>query len=210
MRTGGRGRQMLRLIKSVADEEEPTGVVESPEDVDLVRAVLSLGGVPWAELDDGLQIVRLKLLEARTRAAAGDDGPIRKEQAWLAVVSSNVAVDWHRQHARDARVRDKLAATLDQYWSLRGSTADSAEARETAVMVAEALELLSPPHRQVVILRYWVDLTVPEIARHLSVPAGTVKSRLHMATRVLRDALSDAGSGPASDSPSVERGCRDA
>lgn len=201
---------MLRLIKSAPEEQETAGVVESPEDVDRVRAVLSLGGVPWAELDDGLQVVRLKLLEARTRAAAGDGGAIREQRAWLTVVSSNVAADWHRERARNARVHEKLGATLHEYWSNRDDGADSTEAHDTAVVVAEALELLSAPHRQVVILRYWADLAVPEIARHLAVPAGTVKSRLHTATQLLRDVLSDSGSGPASDSPNMKRGRRDA
>ena len=53
--------------------------------------------------------------------------------------------------------------------------------------------------RAVVILRYWGDLTVDDIALRLGCPAGTVKSRLHRALVRLRAAtpgggLSEAGS----------------
>ena len=45
---------------------------------------------------------------------------------------------------------------------------------------------LSEPHREVVLLRFADELTVPEIAARLGVPAGTVKSRLHHAVAQLR------------------------
>jgi RNA polymerase sigma-70 factor (ECF subfamily) len=41
----------------------------------------------------------------------------------------------------------------------------------------------------VIVLRFYADLTVPEIAAAMSVPEGTVKSRLHRATGELRRAL---------------------
>jgi hypothetical protein len=40
-----------------------------------------------------------------------------------------------------------------------------------------AITRLDPDHRIVVVLRYWADLTVEEIADRLDVPAGTVKPR---------------------------------
>lgn len=43
--------------------------------------------------------------------------------------------------------------------------------------------------RTVVILRYWADLTVPEIAIRLGWPVGTVKSRLHRALERIRTDL---------------------
>jgi RNA polymerase sigma-70 factor (ECF subfamily) len=64
------------------------------EDVRRVRAVLALGGVPWGELDDGVQEVRLKLREVQTKDHRQQ---IRKPAAWLSVVASRVATDWHRR-----------------------------------------------------------------------------------------------------------------
>jgi len=44
-------------------------------------------------------------------------------------------------------------------------------------------------HRIVVVLRYYADLSVPEIARTLDIREGTVKSRLYHALRGLRAAV---------------------
>ena len=48
---------------------------------------------------------------------------------------------------------------------------------------------LSADQRIIVVLRYWRDLSVAEIAERLAIPAGTVKSRLHYALESLRDAI---------------------
>jgi RNA polymerase sigma-70 factor (ECF subfamily) len=43
-----------------------------------------------------------------------------------------------------------------------------------------------------VLLRYWADLTQPEVARLTKLPEGTVKVRLHRARQRLRAALEAA------------------
>lgn len=59
--------------------------------------------------------------------------------------------------------------------------------------IGRALRVLSPDHRMVILLRYWRDLPVDEIAVRLDIPVGTVKSRLHYALGALRDALAPTG-----------------
>ncbi len=56
--------------------------------------------------------------------------------------------------------------------------------------VAGAVRALSDPLREVVALRYYGDRTVEEISMMLSVPVGTVKSRLHNARTDLMSKLS--------------------
>jgi RNA polymerase sigma-70 factor, ECF subfamily len=58
----------------------------------------------------------------------------------------------------------------------------------------EALECLDADHRIVVVMRYWQDRTVDDIAHRIGIPAGTVKSRLHHALRTMRATL-EAGHG---------------
>ena len=59
---------------------------------------------------------------------------------------------------------------------------------------------LKPEHRTVVVLHFYVGLPVPEIAETLGIPSGTVKSRLHYATAILRAALeADAREGVATN-----------
>ena len=54
-----------------------------------------------------------------------------------------------------------------------------------------AIAALDIDHRIVVVMRYWQDRTVDDIAARLGIPAGTVKSRLHHAMRSLRASLGD-------------------
>jgi len=49
---------------------------------------------------------------------------------------------------------------------------------------------LTDDERIVVVLRFWMDLSLAAIANRLGVPLGTVKSRLHRALGRLRGALS--------------------
>ncbi|MDA2812012.1 sigma-70 family RNA polymerase sigma factor [Nocardiopsis sp. RSe5-2] len=167
------------------DEAGAPRAAAGTEDTARIRAVLALGGMPWSELDDGVQEVRLRLLQHRARP---EGAPIRRPAAWLAAVASRVAVDWHRDRSRDAGLRDRLAAR----WT-RGTAPGLEEDRVLALTVAEGLEGLSPPQRQVLVLRYYADLTVREIAQALDVPEGTVKSRLHAAAGALRSSLTREG-----------------
>ena len=54
-----------------------------------------------------------------------------------------------------------------------------------------AIAALEPDHAVVVALRYYADLTVPQIADRLGIAEGTVKSRLHHALRRLRIAVGE-------------------
>ncbi|MFE9921144.1 RNA polymerase sigma factor [Streptomyces sp. NPDC005774] len=165
-----RGRQAYG-----AAEDDPLDTAQERR----VRAVLALGGVPQTDLPDGVQQVRLRLLE---RAASGRDAP-RDVSAWAAVVASNIAMDWHRAKRRQERLGERLAA-------LRPAEppADE-ETRLLSLAVARGLDGLPDAQRQVVVLRFYADLPVRSIAEQLGVPEGTVKSRLHTAVRALRARL---------------------
>ena len=52
-----------------------------------------------------------------------------------------------------------------------------------------ALAALDVDHRIVVVMRYWQDRTVDDIAARVGIPSGTVKSRLHHAMGQLRASL---------------------
>ncbi|MEV0562409.1 sigma-70 family RNA polymerase sigma factor [Dactylosporangium sp. NPDC050588] len=58
--------------------------------------------------------------------------------------------------------------------------------------VLAALARLTVRQRQVVVLRYWSELSEREIAEALHVSRGTVKSTANRALTILRDALSEA------------------
>ena len=52
--------------------------------------------------------------------------------------------------------------------------------------LAAALSALSEEQREVILMRFVDDMTLDEIAAALSVPTGTIKSRLHRALEILR------------------------
>ncbi|HEY8738961.1 MAG TPA: sigma-70 family RNA polymerase sigma factor [Candidatus Dormibacteraeota bacterium] len=55
--------------------------------------------------------------------------------------------------------------------------------------LSRALSTLTPDERQVVVLRYSLDLPLDEVAAVAAIPVGTVKSRLHRALSKLRPLL---------------------
>ena len=64
---------------------------------------------------------------------------------------------------------------------------------EQRSQVLAAINKLGEKHRLVIILRYYADLSNEEIAGVLSIPSGTVRSRLHTARGRLRELLAAAG-----------------
>jgi RNA polymerase sigma-70 factor (sigma-E family) len=64
---------------------------------------------------------------------------------------------------------------------------------EDRVLVRAALERLPQRQRQVLVLRYWHDLSEAEIAERLGCAPGTVKSSAARGLRALRDMLPELG-----------------
>ncbi|MET7777827.1 MULTISPECIES: sigma-70 family RNA polymerase sigma factor [Streptomyces] len=163
---------LRRKARRVEGADDPLDAAQERR----VRAVLALGGVPQADLPDGVQQVRLRLLE---RTAKGDEAP-RDVSAWAAVVASNLAMDWHRAKRRQERLGERLASLRQP------ADARDEDSSVLSLAVAQGLDELPDAQRQVLVLRFYADLSVRGIAEELGIPEGTVKSRLHSAVRALR------------------------
>jgi len=103
--------------------------------------------------------------------------PSRPLEPWLYRVSVNQANSWLRRRSRWLRVLEEMAGWL----SIGGKpTPESqAERQDEWRWVGRAVARLPATQRAVVVLYYVNDLSVREIAEILSIPEGTVKSRLH-------------------------------
>ncbi|MGE5235003.1 MAG: RNA polymerase sigma factor [Acidobacteriota bacterium] len=128
--------------------------------------------------------------EALVRAWRGlprlrDPGRVRP---WLYRILLNACADT----ARQARSGGITAQTLE--WVEADGRFELEIERRDAI--ARCLARLTPRQRGVLILRYFVGLSVPEVAAASGVPVGTAKSRLHGALNALRAAL-DADARPA-------------
>jgi RNA polymerase sigma-70 factor (ECF subfamily) len=76
------------------------------------------------------------------------------------------------------------------------STGDPLSGIADRDQLERAFRTLSVDHRAVVVLHYYLDLPMTEVAAALGIPVGTAGSRLHYATRALHAAL-DAAARPA-------------
>jgi RNA polymerase sigma-70 factor (ECF subfamily) len=108
-------------------------------------------------------------------------------RAWLRTVARNIAFDAFR--ARQARPREVSIELADRV----AEPGDAIDRALEAWIVAEALESLTPAHREVLIETFYRGGSVAEASVALGVPAGTVKSRTFYALRALRAALVERG-----------------
>ncbi len=110
-------------------------------------------------------------------------------RAWLFTTARNLSIDaWRR---RSARVPEVITDTLPEASS--PSELDEADRAVEAWLIAEALDRLTPAHRQVLVECFYRGRSVAEAAARLGVPAGTVKSRTYYALRALRLVLAEMG-----------------
>jgi RNA polymerase sigma-70 factor (ECF subfamily) len=72
------------------------------------------------------------------------------------------------------------------------SLSSESEGAENKLIVHEAISKLSPPLKTVVILYYFNDMTIKQIAIVLNCFQGTVKSRLHNAKKLLQKELNES------------------
>ena len=76
-----------------------------------------------------------------------------------------------------------------------GDPAAQLQQQRLRSLIDAAIRALSPPLREVIVLREFEDLDYAEIAKIAAVPVGTVMSRLSRARAKLRDALSSTRQG---------------
>ena len=77
---------------------------------------------------------------------------------------------------------------------MKAEVADEVDCGEIAACMEgeRAVANLPPALRETVVLRYFEDKTLQEMAKLMDVPVGTVKSRLHLARRGLKRSLEEA------------------
>jgi RNA polymerase sigma-70 factor (ECF subfamily) len=100
---------------------------------------------------------------------------------WLTRLTRNLLID-HYRRTRNQRVTDSIDEQLPRVEAgfVSVSRPDTALAgREASELLQGALSKLSPELRETIILRDLQELEYREIADILSIPEGTVKSRLN-------------------------------
>lgn len=90
-------------------------------------------------------------------------------------------------------VRDEDAVALLPFGRPPPTPEAMLEERQLRELLDKAVHDLPEPFRCVFVLRNVDDLSIDDIARRLSLKPQTVKTRLHRARRLLKDALSSGG-----------------
>lgn len=136
-----------------------------------------------ATADDLVQEAWIAALQAK--------GPIRSPRAWFSTVLRNLARQRFRTDAR--RSRREEASSIPEG---NPETPDAvAERFETGRLVADHVAMLEDPYRRTVLLHYFDELSLADIARRENVPASTVRWRLKRALEQLRERLDQVHGG---------------
>ncbi len=110
-------------------------------------------------------------------------------KAWLYTIALNLS----RSHLRKRKVLERLKSSIGGILRIesqkRPSPEDEVVRTEKEALVWDELNKLDDRHRTVLILRYFHELSVSEIAEVMSIKEGTIHSRLHNAREKLRVAL---------------------
>ncbi len=113
---------------------------------------------------------------------------------WLFTLARSRAID--RLRARRVE-RDRLEP-IEAAESLADESLDpeaGSMRAERQKLVREALTRLPPEQREALSLAYFSGLSQSEVAAHLDIPLGTVKTRIRMGMMKLRDLLKGHGEG---------------
>ncbi len=116
----------------------------------------------------------------------------RRFRPWLFTIAANKGRDYLRRKGRRRTVELSAPVGGSGGDGRSGSFVDLMEIdvpapdepmdlRERDRQVQAALEELSPPLREILLLAYFQRLSYAQIADDLGIPLGTVKSRLHSA-----------------------------
>lgn len=102
-------------------------------------------------------------------------------KSWFYKIVVRTAIDFLRKHKREHVMdNEKLVVISPQ----QIDTYDNID-------LTGALDRLSTPYREVIILRYFEDLKIEDVAHVLNININTAKSRLYKALKLLRIELQD-------------------
>lgn len=126
----------------------------------------------------------------------GEYEHVGRFEAWLFRIAANLARDRARKHGRRGPT-----ASLDDCPTTPGPLVSDGpasdpsrelEQTEAGARLTTALEQLNDAEREIILLRYYSDLSFREIAELLEIPLGTALARAHRALKRLRDDLGAA------------------
>ena len=121
------------------------------------------------------------------RRSATFDPAKAKARTWIFVIARNAWID----RLRRERVELAYVTAPTDEPELEEAPDESVARLQTEARIGSVLRTLPEEQRQVVLLSFFEDRAHADIAEHLSLPLGTVKSRLRLALGKLRSQWED-------------------
>lgn len=109
---------------------------------------------------------------------------------WMATIARNCAIDWKRAHGLISAQCDEDDASSEAGSSV--DMLDDLETRSTRHHILDCIARLEPQQAQAVRTAFYDGLTHSELAVHMGVPLGTLKSWIRRAMIALKDCIDDA------------------
>ncbi len=154
-------------------------------------------GAPWSE---AVELAQDAFAEAylQREACRGDWRSPDFFGGWLRGIARNRFRNWVRK-AKRRQVQSWNSSEHDvaEHDVAQADSQDSVDRAERANQIRDAIQSLSPRHREVVILRYYHDTPTAEIARLLGTSPRAVEGRLRQARQRLQKIL-EQGNRPES------------
>ncbi|MFO0783531.1 MAG: sigma-70 family RNA polymerase sigma factor [Phycisphaerales bacterium] len=131
----------------------------------------------------------------------------RQFKPWLFTIAANKARDWHRRQKRrsalslDVPVGSDADGTrmVDLLQADTEAPAAPIERTEVQTQVKAVVDALPAHYREILLLSYFQRMSYAQIAEVLSIPLGTVKSRLHAAVASFSERWKAASGAAAAD-----------
>jgi RNA polymerase sigma-70 factor (ECF subfamily) len=124
------------------------------------------------------------------RRANSYKAPRGSVTSWLFSIAHNRTIDELRKRKRHYnRIRHGVDLSNKASESREHDPTEYATAQFEGSRLKDALTTLRPEQREVVVLAYFGGLTHSEISKHLDQPLGTVKTRMRLAIKKLRNVL---------------------
>ena len=136
------------------------------------------------DADDLFQETFLRAFEQLSKISVSDN-----PQGFLFSTSVYVWKSWKRKYARRNRLAPVLP--LDEAVASEANMENDFMAQEETRIVRELVEALPEKFKIPVILYYTIEMNVSDIALTLKLPAGTVKSRLFKARKLIKKGLGE-------------------
>lgn len=133
-----------------------------------------------------------EVLQETLLAAARTLGEFRGDAAvgtWLHAIARSFAIKLRRKRGRTPSAAGEDEAEVASLPDPAALPDERAADHEVGAALQRAIAALTPPYRDVLVLRDVEGLTAPEVAAALGIGVDAVKSRLHRARVAVRDEL---------------------